>query len=436
MPRPRRPNIFVAALIAAAICSVTGSRAATMPAPGHWPQWRGPMRDAVSTETGLLQRWPAAGPTKLWTATGLGLGYSSVAITGGRIYTMGDLRGGQHVIALEEQTGKPVWSTRIAGGYQGDFDGPRGTPTVDGALLYAIAADGTLVCLDTATGRERWRKHLERDFGGEMMSSWQWAESPLVDGDLVVVTPGGARAAMVALNKTTGAEVWRATIPRLGSRGLDGAGYSSIVISTGGGVRQYVQLMGRGVVGIRASDGRYLWGNNSVANGTANIPTPVVKGNYVFASSGYTTGSVLVELTPAGNGLVTATQKYFLDGGEFQNHHGGMVVVGDYLYAGHGHNNGLPTCIELATGRRMWAQVRSSVGAGSASVVAADGRLYFHYQNGTMVLVEANPAAYREAGAFRIPNPAEYSWSHPVVTGGRLYIREQDALHVYDVTRQ
>jgi outer membrane protein assembly factor BamB len=426
----RRPGISFAKAIAVIALALTTGRVAAAPPGGEWPQWRGPQRDGVSTETGLLQKWPAGGPPKLWSVRGLGIGYSSLAITGGRIFTMGDLRGGQHVIALDEETGRTLWSTRVGPINDDDYDGPRGTPTVDGALLYVVATDGTLVCLETATGRERWRKSLERDFGGFMMSGWQWSESPLVDGDRVVVTPGGPKAAIVALNKVTGAEIWRSPVSSTG-----GAGYASIVISNGGGVKQYVQLMGRGLVSVRASDGRHLWSNGSAANSTANIATPVVRGNFVFASTGYGAGAVMVELSAGANGGVTATQKYFLDGNRFQNHHGGVVLVGDHLYGGHGQSQGFPVCIDFASGKLMWPQVRSSVGAGSASVIAADGRLYFHYQNGMVVLIEATPAGYREMGSFQIPNPDPLSWAHPVIAAGRLYLREQDALHVYNVKR-
>lgn len=425
------------ALAAAALTSVLVSAASAPPPGGNWPQWRGPARDGVSTETGLLQRWPAGGPPKLFSARGLGTGYSSVAITGGRIYTMGDLRAGQHVIALDEETGKTIWATRIGSAYPSpdDFSGPRGTPTVDGALLYAIGTDGQLVCLDAVAGKERWRRDLARDFGGFMMSGWEWSESPLVDGDRVIVTPGGPKAGIVALDKMTGKEIWRAAIPRGGSAGVDGAGYSSIVISNGAGVKQYVQLMGRGLVGVRASDGQFLWSYNRVANSTANISTPIVRGNYVFASTSYGAGAALVELSPGAEGRVTATERYFIDGSRFQNHHGGMVLVGDHIYAGHGQSNGFPVCIELTTGRLVWPQSRSSVGSGSAAVIAADGRLYFRYQNGQVVLIEATPAAYREAGSFQIPNPDRLSWPHPVIAAGRLYLREQDALHVYNLKR-
>ena len=403
---------------------------------GNWPQWRGPLRDGVSTETGLLSSWPAAGPPLTWSARGLGRGFSSVSVAGGKIFTMGDRGNAQLVLALDEETGKELWAARIGASYQSpdDFNGPRGTPTIDGGVLYALGTYSDLVALDVATGKQRWRRNLERDFGGRMMSDWQWSESPLVDGDRVVVTPGTGRAAMVALDKMTGKEIWRAGVPRLGPKGADGAGYSSIVISNGGGVKQYVQLTGRGLVGIRASDGRYLWGNNAVANDVANISTPIVKANFVFASTSYDTGSVMVELAADGQGGVAATQKYFLPPNRFQSHHGGMVLIGDYLYGGHGQSNGFPVCIELATGKSMWSPVRNA-GTGSAAVIGAEGKLYFRYQNGTVVLIDASPSGYKESGSFQIPNPFHLSWPHPVIAGGRLYLREQDALHAYNIKR-
>ena len=404
---------------------------------GFWPQWRGPQRDGVSTETGLLQSWPAGGPPHLFAATGLGAGFSSISIANGRIFTMGDLRDGQHVFGLDEATGKILWSTRIGGRHDDEYGGPRATPTLDGDLLYTMDTDGDLVCLETATGKERWRKSLPRDYRAPT-PGWMFAESPLVDGDRVVVAPGTNAAAIVALNKLTGQEVWQAKMPRFGSNGLDGPEYSSIVISNGGGVKQYVRLLGRGVIGVRASDGVFLWGYARVANNTANIPTPIVKGDFIFTSSGYNAGAALLQLVPDGDGRVTAREKYFLQGGTFQNHHGGMVLVGDYIYAGKGQQNGIPICIELATGRVMWGGNIRNAGQGSAAVLAADGRLYFHYENGVMLLIEATPQSYKEAGSFEIPNynPAHASWSHPVIAAGRLYVREQDQLHVYDVTRR
>jgi outer membrane protein assembly factor BamB len=370
---------------------------------GHWPQWRGPQRDGISPDTGLLAQWPAGGPPKLLTASGLGTGFSSVAVAQGRIFTMGDLADGQHVIALDEAKGQRLWSTRIGGRHIDEYGGPRGTPTVSGDLMYAVSTDGDLVCLEAATGRQRWRRSLPQDFGGRMMSGWMFSESPLVDGDRVVVTPGSAQSGMVALDRLTGKEIWRASVPRVGSAGADGAGYSSIVISNGGGVKQYVQLMGRGVIGIRASDGAYLWGYNRVANDIANITTPLVRGNYVFASSSYGTGSVMLTLTAAADNRVQATEKYFLDGGTLQNHHGGFVMINGFIYGGHGQSNGIPVCLEAETGRMTWTRARGA-GSGSAAVTAADGHLYFRYQNGTMALIAANPEQYILKSTFEIPN--------------------------------
>jgi outer membrane protein assembly factor BamB len=205
------------------------------------------------------------------------------------------------------------------------------------------------------------------------------------------------------------------------------------VISNGGGVKQYVRLTGRGVISVRASDGWFLWGYDRVANSTANIPTPIIKDNLVFASTGYQTGAALLELSPAPEGRVAMAERYFLDGRTFQNHHGGMILIGNHVYAGHGHRLGFPMCIELASGKVVWGGNFRNAGQGSAAITAADGHLYFRYENGVMMLIEASPTAYREKGQFQIPGVRKPSWSHPVITGGRMYLREQDALHVYDV---
>ena len=404
-------------------------------APAEWTGWRGPNRDALSPDIGLMAQWPPAGPPLAFRATGLGAGFSSLAISAGRIYTMGDRQGAQNVIALSQDAGKVLWTARVGAPWDDEYGGPRGTPTVDGASVYALGTEGDLVCLDAATGKEVWRKRLAGDFGGSMMSGWKFSESPLVDGDRVIVTPGSSTAGLVALDKKTGREIWRAAIPALGPRGRDGAAYSSAVVSNGAGVKQYVQLLGRGLVGVRASDGQFLWGYNKVANNTANISTPLVRGDHVFASTGYQTGAALVKLTKSATG-VDAQEVYFLDGRTLQSHHGGLVLVGDHVYGGHGHRQGFPICVELATGKVAWGGDIRNEGSGSAAVVYADGNLYFRYQNGVMMLIEATPQGYREKGAFTIPDVHDPSWSHPVVVGGRLYLREQDALNVYDVRRR
>jgi outer membrane protein assembly factor BamB len=280
-----------------------------------------------------------------------------------------------------------------------------------------------------------WQKNYGRDFGGQMMSSWGYSESPLVDGDRLICTPGAQSAMLAALDKRTGRVIWQTAMPSgLGGNGTDGAAYSSVVISNGGGVKQYVQLVGRGVIGVSAADGKLLWHYIRVANGTANCPTPVVSGDYVFTSTGYDAGAALLKLEGAGGGRVRAREVRFFESREVQNHHGGMVLVGDYLYLGHGHNNGLPLCLHLPSGREMWRPGRGP-GEGSAAVSYADGHLYFRYENGIMALIEANPEEYRLKGSFTIASRIDNSWPHPVIAGGCLYLRDQDVLLCYDVRK-
>jgi outer membrane protein assembly factor BamB len=328
--------------------------------------------------------------------------------------------------------GKVAWTAKVGPAWNDEYGGPRGTPTVDGDRIYALGTEGDLVCLQAATGKEVWRKNLARDFGGQMMSSWKWSESPLVDGDRLIVTPGAAAATLVALDKKTGKEIWRAVVPPLGDQGKDGAGYSSVVVSNGGGVKQYVQLIGRGVIGVDAASGEFLWGYNAVANDIANIPTPLVWGDYVFASSGYGTGAALLHLAPGAEGGVTAEEVYFLPGHVFQNHHGGMILHDGHVFTGSGHNRGFPLAVRAADGAVAWGPERNE-GSGSAAIAYADGRIYFRYQDGLMVLVEATAEGYREHGSFRIPEVEHPSWPHPVISGGRLYLREQGRLYCYDV---
>jgi outer membrane protein assembly factor BamB len=261
---------------------------------------------------------------------------------------------------------------------------------------------------------------------------WRFAESPLVDGDRVIVTPGHRHAALAALDKTNGEEIWRSSIPRIGDKGRDGAGYSSVVISHGGGIKQYVQLIGRGLIGVEAETGRFLWGYNRVANDVANISTPIIHGDYVFASTGYQTGSALLKLSREGDG-VQAEEIYFLQSNIMQNHHGGLILHEGYIYTGTGHNKGFPVSVKFETGEVAWGPIRND-GSDSAAIAYADGRLYFRYQKGLVILVEATPEAYREHGSFRIPDVSKPSWPHPVITGGRLYLREQNNLFCYDVS--
>jgi outer membrane protein assembly factor BamB len=401
---------------------------------GSWPQWRGPERDAKSPDQGLSNDWEARPPKLLWTADGMGGGYASVSLSGGVLYTTGDFEDGQGVIAIDAAEGKVLWSTRMTDAPpKHSREGSRSTPTIDGDKLYAIASNGKVVCLKTADGSEVWSKDFKEEWNGKMMSGWGYSESALVDGDRLICTPGGPDAMIVALDKLTGKEIWKSAVPDLGQQGKQGAGYSSIVMSNACGVKQYVQLVGRGLIGVRADDGEFLWGYNDVANRTANIPTPIITGDYVFASTGYQTGAALLKLVKKGD-EIKAEEQYFLEADKFQNHHGGMILHEGHIYAGHRHNNGFPICVKLETGEIVWGGSERGPGNGSAAVCYADGHLVFRYQSGEVALIEATPEEYRLKGSFKPDyvsrNP---SWALPVVIGGRLYLRDQDKLMCYDV---
>jgi len=396
-----------------------------------WAQFRGPNRDAKCSEEGLMQQWPEGGPKLLWKIEGLGKGYSTVSIAAGKIFTMGDLdRAGsesQYVVAFDLDTRAELWATRVGPPHS---DGPRCTPTVDGELLYVIGTSGDLVCAESATGKVVWRKNFADDFGGKMMSGWRFSESPLIDGGKLVCTPGAADAIMVALNKKTGETLWKCGLPEIGSRGKDGAGYSSIVVSEACGVRQYVQIIGRGAISVAADDGRFLWGYNKVANGTANIPNPVVRGDYVFVTTSYKTGSALLKLTANSKG-VDAEEVYFLGPKEFENHHGGVILIGDHLYGGDGQNKGTPVCLEFLTGKIAWKP--EAPARGSAAVLYADGNFIFRYDRGPVFLVEATPDEFKIKGRLEPVTDSGPAWPHPVIHNGKLYLRHKDLLACYDL---
>lgn len=384
-----------------------------------WPQWRGVKRDGHSAETGLLKKWPAGGPKLAKKIEGLGGGYSGVAVVGGKIYTMGDIDGACRVLAVGAD-GRKAWATEVgeAGGHQ-KYPGPRATPTVDGDRLYTLTQFGDLICLETKTGKLVWRKNLETDFQGAMMSGWRYSESVLVDGDKVVCTPGGAGGAVVALRKSDGSEIWRC------KEFTDPAGYSSIVIMELGNARQYAQLTGESLAGIEAATGKLLWRADR-AGKTAVITTPVFKDNLIFVTSSYNIGCNLFKVSSAG-GRFSAEEVYASK--DMMNHHGGVVLVGNHVY---GTGNNELICMEMATGKVAWKD--ASVGKGS--IACADGMLIVRGERGPVALVRANPSRYEELGRFDQPDrSAEKAWPHPVIADGKLYLRDQDVLLIYDLKR-
>ena len=399
--------------------------------PSDWPQFRGLNRDAVAPEKGLMQSWPENGPPKAWTVSGLGGGYSTVAVVDGVIFGTGKRGNQEFLFALNEQDGSERWATPFADSRKvGYNEGTRSTPTYANGKVYAVACDGTLVCADATTGKQLWSVNFVHDFGGKVQA-WGYSESVLVDEGKVIATPASPQAAMVALNADTGKLIWKTAVPNPGGAG----GYASAVKTVVGGVPMYINLLGKtgGVVGVHAKTGKLLWQYTKIMNGTANIPSPIVSGDLVFASTGYADGgSALLKLIPSRTGVRVEELKYYT-AKELQNHHGGMVLVDGYVYMGRGHNNGLPSCVELKTGKIMWAEDAGAFrGSGSAAVAYADNRLYFRYQNGVMALIAAKPKEYDPISAFKIPQPSgKPSWPHPTIANGKLYIRDQDKLHCY-----
>ena len=380
-----------------------------------WPQWRGKNRDGIATEKGLLKTWPAAGPPLAWRTTGAGEGYSSFSSAHGRLYTMGARGGTEYVMAFDAATGKKLWERESGRRFSNDQgDGPRGTPVVDGTQLYSLGASGDLTSIDSATGKVAWTVNVLQKFGGSNIR-WGLSESPLVMQDRILVNAGGRGASIVALKKTDGSEIWRS--------GDDEAGYSSAVTATVGGIPMAVFFTDAKALGVDTRDGRHLWSYARAANRTANIATPIVRGNKVFVSSDYGTGAALLELTPSGN-TINAKEVYFTN--EMRNHHASSILVGEHLY---GFSSAILTAMNFDTGAVAWKD--RSVGKGS--MVFADERLYLFSERGTVAIAEANPAAYKEHGRFQLSVGSSPTWSHPVVSNGKLFLRDQDTIYAYDV---
>ncbi len=469
-----------------------GATASAAPAEAFdWPQWQGPDRNAVSRERGLLQEWPKDGPPLAWKVNGLGGGYSAPSVAGGRIFGMSNRGDYQVVWALSEADRKEQWATRLGPaerqGMRQGMEGPGCTPTVDGEMLYVVGAGGDVACLKVKDGGIVWQKNFVRDFGGRL-PTWRFNESPLVDGDKVICTPGGPEAMLVALNKLPGDTVWKSQLPAAGEGGAggapggpagapdgapgggpaspggapggsggapggpgggrggrggrgfgggggSGAAYSSPIAIDFEGQRQYVQLTAKALIGVAASDGKLLWKYEKPANRMGiNITTPLYHDGMIFAASAYGAGGGLVKLSKDAAGTIKAEEVYFTK--DMQNHHGGVVVVDGAMYGANGGNEGgFLVCLDFKTGKVLWNERDSGQRrAPKGSVALADGRIYYRTEQGAMLLLEPNPSQFTERGRFeqpdRTPQPA---WAHPVIANGKLYLRDQDALFCYDI---
>lgn len=429
----------------------TAGVSATSPGAFDWPQWQGPDRTGVSQETGLLQEWPKDGPPLARKIQGIGGGYSAPAIAAGRIYGMSSRGADEVVWAISETDGKELWVSKLGPALnEGMPQGKEGagcTPTVDGDRLYVLGLGGELACLQVADGKVLWQKNLVSDLGG-VLPTWRYNESPLVDGDRVICSPGGKEATLVALNKTTGETIWQTAVPEPaggnsgGGRGGgrpgfrdSGAAYSSAAAINFEGQRQYVQFTSKALIGVAASDGKLLWRYDQPANRMGiNCSTPIHQDGRVFAASAYGAGGGLVKLSKDGDGGVTADEVWFSK--NMENHHGGMLVIDGALYGGNGGNGGgYLACLDFQTGDVLWNEKdmdKRRVTKGS--VALADGRIYYRTEEGTVVLIEPSRTEYTERGRFEQPDRTRQpAWTHPVVANGKLYIRDQDVLYCYDV---
>jgi outer membrane protein assembly factor BamB len=393
-----------------------------------WATWLGPNRDGKSTETGFLRSWPEDGPKIAWKATGLGEGYSTMAIVGDRIYTLGQQGEQQFVLALDTATGKLVWRTTVGKAFHSEQGGgPRSMPQVDGNRLYALAADGTLVCLETETGRRVWGFNYIEKFDSPM-PEWAFCESPLIDGDRLIIAPGGHGTAVVALNKATGDVIWQS--------GDAEAGYSSVLGFDFDGHRIYTVLTNSVAIGVDAKDGSLLWRYERIVNNFANVVTPVYADGYVFYSSAYGTGSALLRLTVEKEN-VRAKEEYFTS--SMQNDYATSIKIGDYLYGFSGYEVGILTAMEFKTGKVVWKDRRAEKG----NCILADRLMYCQGDEGTVTLIDPSPDGYTEMARFTITRPETHMpyvyggnmWTVPAIANGRLYIRDLDNLYAYDIKR-
>ena len=443
-----------------------------------WPQFLGPRRDGICRETGLVRHWPQGGPPVVWSVNRLGEGFSSVAIRQGRLYTMGDLNGREHVLCLSTRNGRVLWSVeptgaarrlarrvasywqrldangngqlekaewetqlpeapryfaahppsqkgvlaksdlrRFLGGFRTDVgDGPRGTPTIDGDRLYVEGGQGDVSCLEIATGKTLWHVQLVDDLGGTVPVRG-YSESLLIVGNHVLVTPGGPGGTVVALKKDSGKVAWR-------SRGLVvGAEHCSPVLATINGIPQIIQFAKKGLYGLHRDSGMLLWQYTRTSNDFANCMTPVVEGPLVFSSTAYGTGGALIRIDNIGRRQIVR-EVYFEP--KMANHHGGVLKYGDYLY---GFGNGGLICMHFRTGRIAWRS--RSVGKGS--LLIADGLLLLVGERHQVALALATPKAYIEKGRFTLPDLGRPSWPYPVISDGRLYLRNMQQLTVRDL---
>jgi PQQ-like domain len=387
-----------------------------------WPRWRGAQFDDHSTSTNVLKQWPTEGPAKAWTNEDVGLGYSGVSIVGGTVYTMGLRDVIESVIAVDAATGKEKWTAEVGPIFANGWgDGPRSTPTVDGDHVYAIGGKGNLACIKTSDGAVVWTVSMT-GIGGEV-PKWGYCESPLVEGNLVICTPGGGNGTMAAFDKLTGKPVWQST------DWTDNAHYSSVIPAQHNGTRQLIQLTMETIAGVNAADGKVLWRHPFPGN-TAVIPTPIFHDGHVFVAAGYGVGCTMLKIGPDN----AVTQVYANT--DMVNHHGGVILHEGSLY-GFCDGKGW-TCMDFMTGAVKWAEKKA---LRKGAIHYADKQFYLLEEDtGTVALIDASPSGWSEKGRFILTpqttqrNPKGKVWTHPTVDNGRLYLRDQELLFSYNIS--
>ncbi len=411
---PARILMLALPLVVAASVSRPATAAEASP---EWPQFHGPRRDNRSTETGLLKRWPDGGPKRLWTASGIGYGFSTVAVADALLYTTGNI-GKDTVITALDLAGKTLWQARNGPAWQREVPGTRSTPTIDSGRLYHENADGDVACLDAKTGRNIWSVNILRTFNGRNIR-WGLAESLLVDGDRVVCVPGGEAVSMAALNKTTGKTVWTC-------RGAgDKPGYASPVLIDYKGLRQIVTMMSASIVGVHADTGKLLWRHDHKAYADETVSTPVFHEGLIAVATLGPGAARCLRLIVRGQ---TASVQEVWHTGVLDNHHGGILALDGYIYGTKVRSTWV--CLDFATGNVMY----KAEGVGKGSLTYADGMFYTYSERGLMGLVKATPKSHDLLSQFQIPKGGKGpAWAHPVVCGGRLYLRHGDFLYCYDI---
>ncbi|HVT58451.1 MAG TPA: PQQ-binding-like beta-propeller repeat protein [Thermoanaerobaculia bacterium] len=393
--------------------SASAATAATA-AGSEWPQFRGPHRDGIAPQAHLLHSWPAGGPRQLWQVP-IGEGYSHLTVAGGRIFTLYGANNAENLAAYDAANGHQLWVRRTDSELMNDQgNGPRSTPTFDDGNLYVQSAQGKLLAVAAASGKVEWSHDLAQEFGAQM-PTWGSSSSPLVEGDLLLVAAGGSggRAAM-AFDKHSGRVVWKALDDR--------PGYASPIALTAAGVRQAIFFTGGYVSGLAVADGRLLWRVPWETSYDVNAATPLfVAPDKLFVSSGYDTGSALFQIR--GDARQMTAEPLWKSRG-LKNQFSSSVLAGDYLY---GFDNGTFKCIKAQNGEERWKER----GLGHGSVILADGLLLVLSESGKLVLADAAPEAYHERGSFQ-PLSGR-CWTGPSLAGGKLFLRNREAMAAYDV---